>query len=266
MPEFEVKLRKNFTVMSNHHLQNKALSLKAKGLLSYMLSLPDDWDYSIGGLAANNKEGRAAVRSALVELEDAGYLIRSQCRSECGGFAGNRYIVYEIPHQDTDDYPLCENCTTDETAPPLCDFASAGNPSAENRTQLNTNLQNTKLIKPPKAPQGGRRRRESKAKSQPGWKPERFAKFWAFYPRGESKQAAINAWDKLKPDDALIDTMATALVVQTQREDWKRGVGIPYASTWLNQRRWEDETKVNSPAPDTVGNRGFVEREEVPIW
>lgn len=141
---------------------------------------------------------------------------------------------------------------TEETPPPK-------NGEENNIKKLNSNI-------PPKAPQGGRRRRESKAKSQPDWKPERFAKFWDFYPRGESKQAAINAWDKLKPDDALIDTMATALVTQMQREDWTRGIGIPYASTWLNQRRWEDEAKAIPSASDKTEKRGFVEREDVAIW
>lgn len=97
---------------------------------------------------------------------------------------------------------------------------------------------------PPKAPQGGRRSREPK--KEPEWCPERFAKFWTFYPRGENKQAAIRAWDKLQPSDELIDTMAQALKRQVASEDWMQGIGIPYASTWLNQRRWEDE--VRSPA------------------
>jgi len=266
MPEFEVQLRKNFTVMSNHHLQNKGLSLKAKGMLSYMLSLPDDWDYSVGGLASNNKEGKAAVRSALVELEEAGYLIRRQCRSELGGFAGNQYIVYELPYDKTEGTPSCENCTTDEDDAPLCGFASTENPSAGNRTQLSTNLPSTNLTKPPKAPRGGRRRRE--AKKEPDWKPESFEWFWAFYPRGESKQAAINAWDKLQPDDALIDLMAKALSAQKEREDWQRGIGIPYAATWLNQRRWTDEAmRLGCGDPsDEPPKRGFVEREEVPTW
>lgn len=106
---------------------------------------------------------------------------------------------------------------------------------------------------PPKAPQGGRRRQEPK--KQPDWDPERFDKFWKYYPRGENKQAAIRAWDKLKPSSELIDTMAQALKRQVASEGWRQGIGIPYASTWLNNRRWEDEVKcvVGDPVlPDHV--------------
>lgn len=69
MAVFKVEKRKNYTIMSNHHLQNKNLSLKAKGLLSYMLSLPEDWDYSLAGLEANCKESKTSLRTALNELK-----------------------------------------------------------------------------------------------------------------------------------------------------------------------------------------------------
>lgn len=96
----------------------------------------------------------------------------------------------------------------------------------------------------PKKPQ----RRKREAKEAPDWEPERFARFWAYYPRGEAKQAAIRAWDKLRPSPALIDTMAAALQRQMQRKDWREGIGIPYASTWLNGRRWEDEMRPGAAA------------------
>ena len=70
MAVFKVEKTKNFTIMSNHHLQNKNLSLKAKGLLSYMLSLPDDWDYSLAGLVANSKESKTSIRNTLNELKE----------------------------------------------------------------------------------------------------------------------------------------------------------------------------------------------------
>lgn len=112
---------------------------------------------------------------------------------------------------------------------------------------------------PPKAPQWGRARREPK--KEPDWKPERFAAFWSSYPRGESKQAAIAAWDKLRPSDELLVIMAKALKRQMQTEQWQRGIGIPYASTWLNQRRWEDEGGKPVP-PWPVGPAGG----ELPVW
>ena len=74
MAVFKVEKTKNFTIMSNHHLQNKNLSLKAKGLLSYMLSLPNDWDYSLAGLVANSKESKTSIRNTLNELKEHHYL------------------------------------------------------------------------------------------------------------------------------------------------------------------------------------------------
>jgi hypothetical protein len=268
MADFEVKLRKNFTVMSNHHLRNKDLSLKAKGLLSYMLSLPDDWDYSIGGLAANNKEGRAAVRSALCELEEAGYLIHRQCRSEDGGFAGNQYIVYEVPHAKTEDEPLCENCTTDEIIPPLCDFTSAENPLSENRTQLNTNLPSTNLTKPPKSPRRGKGRRSEKDDLS----ETLFQRFWDKYPNHKGKQAAKKAWDKLHPSIQTCREMADALAWQATTWEWTHEDGryVPMASTWLNQKRWLEDPSAyhfeEQGSAKTSLAQKFVEQEDVPRW
>ena len=108
-----------------------------------------------------------------------------------------------------------------------------------------------------------KRRRERK--DAPDHKPERFAGFWKVYPRGENKQAAIRAWDKLKPSDELIDTMAKALKRQLASEEWQRGVGIPYASTYLNQQRWTDEVKAAAVAAEPVG-RFVVETTEVAEW
>lgn len=102
---------------------------------------------------------------------------------------------------------------------------------------------------PPIVPQGGRRRREVKKTAD--WKPERFEGFWKYYPRGENKQGAIRAWDRLQPSDELIAQMAVALRRQTQTESWRQGIGIPYASTWLNNARWEDE--VPEPPKETGG-------------
>ena len=97
----------------------------------------------------------------------------------------------------------------------------------------------------------------------PKWKPERFAAFWKFYPRGENKQRAVKAWDKLKPDDALIATMGRALAKQKASPDWQRGIGIPHASTWLNGRRWEDEQRKLPQPPQQPKGTGWAEDREV---
>lgn len=247
MAVMRVEKSANYTVMSNRHLDDTRLSLKAIGLLSKILRLPDDWDYTLEGLAHICKEGKDAIRSAIVELERAGYIERRQTHAADGSFAGNEYIVHEAPF-DADATPSSGFPTTGN---PLTD-----NPSTENPTQPNT--KDTKYLdtNPPLTPQRGRRAPKKVAL----WKPERFAAFWQYYPRGESKQAAIAAWDKLRPDDALIDDIARALKRQMASEEWQRGVGIPYAATYLNQRRWEDrDDRARAPAdqPEDGG---------LPLW
>ena len=95
MSVFRVEKNKGYTVMSNHHLRNHALSLKAKGLLSQMLSLPDDWDYTLQGLAQINKESIDAIREAVRELERAGYIQRQRRHRENGSCTSNLYIINE---------------------------------------------------------------------------------------------------------------------------------------------------------------------------
>lgn len=124
--------------------------------------------------------------------------------------------------------------------------AKSGGPPRENGGENNTG--NSKLEDPPYNPPKGeaparKRKRSNEPKEAPDWKPERFAAFWEAYPCGKSKQAAIRAWDKLRPDDGLLVEMARGLQRALRSEDWQRGIGIPYASTWLNNRRWEDEDK-----------------------
>lgn len=136
MAVFRVERTRDYTVMSNYHLRDKTLSLKAKGLLSQMLSLPEDWDYTLSGLSFINRESKDAIRSAVNELEAAGYIIRRQTTDASGKFAGNEYIIHESPVQPPSlEKPLSENPTTGKP--------STEKPLSENPTQLNTNKQIT---------------------------------------------------------------------------------------------------------------------------
>lgn len=175
---FRIEKNTNYTVMSNHHLKNRSLSLKAKGLFSVILSLPEEWDYTLGGLAAISKESLDAIRTAVNELESFGYLHREQLRDERGRLAHNEYLVYECPEnnpyhssdntENTDtaksgtkatnrsvkpispslgnpttvekqsDLPLLEN--------PITDNPTTEKPSTENPTQLNKNKSNKNLL------------------------------------------------------------------------------------------------------------------------
>lgn len=97
MAVFRVEKNHSYTVMANHHLRDERLSLKSKGLLSLILSLPDDWRISIEGMTQFSADGKDAIRSAIRELTDAGYIIRAQTHSEAGTFSGYDYIVHETP-------------------------------------------------------------------------------------------------------------------------------------------------------------------------
>ena len=117
----------NFTVMSNHHFKEKKMSLKAKGLLSLMLSLPEDWDYSVAGLTSLSKDGKDGVMTALGELEKFGYLTRTRLVNDKGQFDGIEYNIFEQPQEK----PIAEK--------PISDNSISEKPISENPTQLNTN-------------------------------------------------------------------------------------------------------------------------------
>lgn len=123
----------NYTVMSNNHFKEKQMSLKAKGLLSLMLSLPDDWNYSVSGLVTLSKDGKDSVMSALAELEKFGYLKRDRTINDKGQFSGIEYNIYELPQLDI---PVADN--------PISVIENADNPISEKRPQLNTKLTNNK--------------------------------------------------------------------------------------------------------------------------
>ena len=135
MAVFRVERTQNYTVMSNYHLRDKGLSLKAKGLLSLMLSLPETWDYTLSGLAKISLEGKDAIRATVVELEKAGYIQRHQTTGKDGKFGSNEYIIREYPasHEPPPEGP--------SSAQPLSENPSTVSPSAgatltENPTQI----------------------------------------------------------------------------------------------------------------------------------
>lgn len=105
MSKFKIEKNKNYTIMSNYHLRDKNLSYKAKGLLSFMLSLPEDWDYSINGLVAISKEGVKAIRNILQELQNYGYLRIQKSQNKYGQFE-YEYLIYEYPDTQKGDMDL----------------------------------------------------------------------------------------------------------------------------------------------------------------
>ena len=178
MAVFRIEKTRDYTVMSNYHLRDRSLSLKAKGLLSLMLSLPEDWDYTMKGLARICKDGIDSSSGGIRELEAHGYLVRARVRNENGQLGSIEYTILERPKEPAQtpapvrEKPIRENPVQ---ANPMLDA-----PIQENHAQLNkeessnypsrTDLSNTKISSPipssPPAPrerigQDGMRKRES---------------------------------------------------------------------------------------------------------
>ena len=178
MAVFRIEKTRDYTVMSNYHLRDRSLSLKAKGLLSLMLSLPEDWDYTMKGLARICKDGIDSISGGIRELEAHGYLVRARVRNENGQLGSIEYTILEQPKEPAQtpapvrEKPIRENPVQ---ANPMLDA-----PIQENHAQLNkeessnypsrTDLSNTKISSPipssPPAPrerigQDGMRKRES---------------------------------------------------------------------------------------------------------
>ncbi len=150
MAIIRVEKTKDYTTMSNYHFREKDMSLKAKGLLSLILSLPEEWDYTLAGLSMLCRDGKDSVRTALTELEEFGYVETARVRDEKGRLQGTEYIVREIPvsslpekeepvlEEPTLEKPILENPTLENPA--------LEKPTLENPTQLNTNKSNTKKL------------------------------------------------------------------------------------------------------------------------
>ena len=287
MAVYRVEKTHDYTVMANHHLRDERLSLKAKGLLSMLLSLPDDWEISIRGLASIVTDGVGAVQTGINELIEAGYIVRRRQHAESGAFAGFEYIIHEVPPCTENPYtanpymgkPYTENPAQSSkdklsTMPPIVphegdvgdDNPSVSGAAADSPTPLSAACggisprrgESALCTREPQSAETPKRKRRA-TKSAPDYRPDTFARFWAAYPRGEDKQGAIAAWDELKPDDATLQAMSRALVRQKASEEWQRGIGIPYAVRWLRRRRWEDEIKAPAPPPESAGG-------DLPVW
>ena len=160
MAVFRVEKTRDYTVMSNHHLRNTDLSLKAKGLLSLMLSLPDNWDYTTKGLACICKDGIDSINSGVKELEANGYVIRRRLRNEKGQLTTTEYTIFEQPQSlDTTDTPpkgenpILDNPILDNQAQekpilenPILGKPKQAEPILGNPHQLSTNILNTNSL------------------------------------------------------------------------------------------------------------------------
>ena len=236
-----VNKTKNYTVMSNFHLRDKKLSLKAKGLLSVVLSLPDDWDYSVSGLCAVCGEGETTVKSAIKELKANGYLMVTKVYP---GESKTGRIEYVYDFFENKDGRVQKNQADEKQGLENLVVESLGieTRSLPYNSILSTEELSTDNKSPHNPPKGERAETHRRAKTT-DYDADGFATFWAAYPRHEGKADALKAWNKLKPDIVLQTKMGEALTAQKKSPQWTKNNGqyIPMPSTWLNGRRWEDE-------------------------
>ena len=137
MAVYRVQRTRDYTVMSNYHLKDKGLTLKSKGLLSMILSLPEEWNYTTRGLASICKEGVDAIGSALKELETAGYIVRRQLRGANGRITDTEYIIYEQPQPKKLDMLPSDVVSPDTENPDMV------KPDTEKPAELNIEKSNT---------------------------------------------------------------------------------------------------------------------------
>lgn len=233
-----------FAIITGPLLDNRALAANAKLLYASITSLTDSRGYCWASnkyLADRFGWGERTVTRLVAQLQEQGFIRTAMAlNKETGQMERRIYIGNEAAEG----------------------VAKIGDPSQNWRGGIAKTGEAIYMLNkkeeyiPPKAPQGGQRgKREPKETAD--WKPERFEAFWKFYRknvRGEDRQSAIRAWDKLRPDDALIARIGRALETQVASESWQAGYGKPYASTYLNRRRWEDvedlPTQPARPAPE----------------
>lgn len=210
-------------------------------------------------LAASNGLSEDSISRLIKALEKAGHIeVRYTPDAKDGHPVRSIYQVLQTP-------PLTGK-NADKLIGKKTDPLSAKMPMS--------NVLDNNIYIPPQAPPGGQacqnasKRKKRIAKSAPDWKPERFEGFWKFYPRHEGRQNAVRAWDKLQPDDALLARIGYALTAQKQSDEWRRGIGIPHASTYLNQQRWTDqpfelpEEAESAPLPGEIDRSGLRYRDE----
>lgn len=247
--------RRGFTILPNDLVGDKRLTLKTKGLMAVLLSRPDDWHFSVAGLAAFCGVGKDAIRSALGELEAAGYLTREAIR-EGGKFAGTEYIIRDHA-EPAEDGPVSPVSGFPTTVKPTPEKPTPENPTGPNKDITQQGLNNTPYS-PPRGTEAAK------------YKPEWFEAFWKAYPRKADRKKAIRAWDKLKPDRALCETMNRALTLQKRSAQWQKegGAYIPMPSTWLNGQRWTDAAPPPGPpdGPSGPSRSGQVEERGLKSW
>lgn len=221
MAIFRINKTKDYTTMSNYHLRDTNLSLKAKGMLSLMLSLPEDWDYSVRGLEQICKEAKNTINEVLRELEQNNYLVRKRIYTN-GKISDWEYNIFERndlhrKNQDIENQDI-ENCDVNKIY-----------------NNIYNNIYNTKEL-------------NTKQYKEIQKKDDLFEFFWKIYPKKLDKGRVEKWFNKNKPSKELVNLMIKQVERFKQTEQWKKEDGkyIPYPATWLNAKCWEDEFETES--------------------
>ncbi len=239
-----------FTHIENSILRDKRMSLAERGFFALILSLPTRKEMTLRYFSKISGANKETVGRYFHKLEELGYLHRYQERGDHGVFGTTIYELTTSTIPPCTDFPATAEPCTVEPSPAE---PSPAEPCTENPAQKN----NVRKNNPPISPQGER--------------AERFDAFWAFYrdrvcaddhSRAGSKAKAKKAWDKLGPDDAKADAIAAYLLARMRTEMWRRGIGIPYASSLLNAID-RGETDLTPEPPDArSGTRAAAEDRE----
>lgn len=214
----------NYTVMSNHHLKNMNLSLKAVGLLSKILSLPPNWDYTVEGLAAICKDGVTAVKSALKELKDEGYLVVTKLMPDKTKSGRIEYIydIYEQPQEkQAFEKQDVENLQVEIQG-------------VENQLQLNTDKSSKEVL--------------SKEELKTDYKEE-FENLWSLYPNKKGKTNALNDYIKARKAGVTFDAVLAGVYNYIEYINMEKTPEryIKHGSTWFHQHCWEDDYTTKRP-------------------
>lgn len=210
MAIFRNETRERYTVVDNSILKNKQLSLVARGMLTTLLSLPDNWEFSEEGLTKILLDKKPTIKKALKELESLGYLKRTRIRDVQGKLCKIEYTVYEMP-ENTESEPKCILPTT-------------VSPTMVKLPQYNTNI-----IKD--------------YNNKRNYNKEIFEKFWSAYPKKVNKKRTLEWFERHRPDENTVDIMLKKLEYFKKTDNWTKQNGqfIPHPTTWLNGERWLDD-------------------------
>lgn len=250
----------NFSIVSNKIIRDTRLSLKARGLLILMLSLPDNWEFSIAGLSTTSGEGKDSIRNGVKELESAGYLTRQRKHLPNGKLAEMEYTIYEEPIETTKEEATQDSPIKEE---PALEKSTQVNTVQGKPTEINKEYkevlniastererENINVVQEPTYPQysllgNGRPLTCEQLKLQGSY----FNRFWNLYPRRMNKYKASLAWNALPVDEALYSSILLAVERCSKSRQWQDKLYVPYPETFINEHRWEDDIPDDTPKP-----------------